>query len=138
MRLDDYPIPWTDLFPVKGRTMIQGNRVHAVQTDGLGQVQFEEGDYGLHEQRGWCGRPPGLDHAVDFSGHRVAEHDDLTITVDGQINAGGPLGTNGPMFSGRLVNGQWLAVGELPDERPPARNTSQVGDVFARSIRSKV
>jgi hypothetical protein len=87
---------------------MQGKRVHAVQTDQGGAIRFAEGEYGLHETRGWCGRPPGLDHAIDLSGHEVEEHPDLTITVKGVIHAGGPLGSNGPIYHGELIRGEWI------------------------------
>ena len=106
-----------------------GQRIHAVRTNAYGYIEFDEGEYGLHEVRGWHGRPPGLDHAIDLSGHRVTEHADLTISVEGQIQAGGPLGGNGPTFQGRLVKGQWLAIGEplLEPAKPakPVRGTRE-------------
>ena len=86
---------------------MQGNRIHAVQTDASGAIRFEEGDYGLHETRGWFARPPGLDHAIDLGAYPVEEHEDLTITVTGTISAGGPAGSNGAMYHGRLMRGYW-------------------------------
>ena len=75
-------------------THMQGRRVYA---DGLGNMPLSAGEYGQLGDYWWVCPPRGGTSAVPQS--RVLEHEDSTITVEGDLQ----LRT----WQGRLERGVW-------------------------------